>query len=108
MRRAGIIAGAPEDLALDGSLGATFRAEGVRFDQRRGSFAADMASGERVYAPGDGEQAIWLRRALTRAGYALAEKPGRIEISHQQMARRQIGSCASMSARADTPPSKRC
>ena len=84
MRRAGIIAGAPEDLALDGSLGATFRAEGVRFDQRRGSFAADMASGERVYAPGDGEQAIWLRRALTRAGYALAEKPGRIEISHQQ------------------------
>lgn len=84
MSRAGIKAGAPEDLALDGSLGTTFRAEGVRFDQRRGSFTTDAATGERVYAPGNGEQAIWLRRALTRAGYALAERPTRIVISHQQ------------------------
>ena len=83
MSRAGITTGAPEDLALDGSLGATFRAEGLRFDQRRGGFTADAAKGERVYAPGESEQAIWLRRALTRAGYALADKPGRIEISHR-------------------------
>ena len=83
MSGAGITAGAPEDLALDGSLGATFRTEGISFDQRRGSFTADAATGARVYAPGDGEPAIWLRRALTRAGYALAETPGRIEITHR-------------------------
>ena len=84
MSQAGVKAGAPEDLALDGSLGATFHAEGIHFDQRRGSFTLEAAPGARVYAPGDGEQAMWLRRALTRAGYALAEQPGPIEISHQQ------------------------
>ena len=87
MSQAGIKAGAPEDLALDGSLGATFRAEGIRFDQRRGSFALDAAAGQRVYVPGDGEQAIWLRRALARAGYALDDRPGRIELYHQQNGR---------------------
>lgn len=84
MSRAGIKVGAPEDLALDGSLGAAFRAEGIYFDQRRGSFTLEAAQGQRVYVPGDGEHALWLRRALTRAGYGLADKPGQIEISHQQ------------------------
>lgn len=84
MSQAGIKAGAPEDLALDGSLGATFRAEGIHFDQRRGSFTLEAAQGQRVYAPGDGEHAIWMRRALTRAGYALDDRPGRIQLSHQQ------------------------
>ncbi len=84
MSQAGIKAGAPEDLALDGSLGATFHAEGIHFDQRRGSFALDAAAGQPVYVPGDGEQAIWLRRALARAGYALDDRPGRIELYHQQ------------------------
>ncbi len=84
MSRASIKAGAPEDLALDGSLGATFRAEGVHFDQRRGSFELEASHGTSVYVPGSSAPAIWLRRALTRAGYALAEEPGRIEISHRQ------------------------
>ncbi len=84
MSAAGITAGAPEDLALDGSLGATFRAEGIQFDQRRGSFSLEAAQGKRVYAPGHGEHAIWLRRALIRSGYALADRPGPIELSHQQ------------------------
>lgn len=84
MSAAGVTVGAPEDLALDGSLGATFRAEGIHFDQRRGSFRLDAAAGQRVYVPGGGEQALWLRRALTRAGYALEDQPGRIELSHQQ------------------------
>ncbi len=87
MSQAGIKVGAPEDLALDGSLGATFRAEGIHFDQRRGSFALDAAAGQRVYVPGDGEHAIWLRRALARAGYALDDRPGRIELYHQQNGR---------------------
>ncbi len=87
MSQAGIRVGAPEDLALDGSLGATFRAEGIHFDQRRGSFALDAAAGQRVYVPGDGEHAIWLRRALARAGYALDDRPGRIELYHLQNGR---------------------
>lgn len=87
MSQAGIKVGAPEDLALDGSLGATFRAEGIHFDQRRGSFALDAAAGQRVYVPGEGEHAIWLRRALARAGYALDDRPGRIKLYHQQNGR---------------------
>ena len=87
MSKAGIKAGAPEDLALDGSLGATFRAEGIHFDKQRGSFSLAAAQGQRVFAPGDGEHAIWLRRALTRAGYTLDDRPGRFEISHQQNGR---------------------
>ena len=90
MNRAGIKAGAPEDLALDGSLGDTFRAEGIRFDQRRGSFTLDQAAGAGVYVAGDGEPAIWLRRALTRTGYALDDQPGDIELSHQQNGRGSI------------------
>ncbi len=84
MSKAGIKLGAPEDLVLDGSLGETFRAEGIRFDQRRGSFALEPASGQAVFVNGEGEQAIWLRRAVTRAGYLLDDKPGRVEISHRQ------------------------
>ena len=84
MSGTGIKAGAPEDLALDGSLGATFSAEGIHFDQRRGSFTLETVAGQRVYVPGRGENAIWLRRALARAGYAHTDQPGDIEISHQQ------------------------
>ena len=84
MSRAGITVGAPEDLALDGSLGAAFRADGIHFDQRRGSFTLAAAAGQPVYVSGNGEHAVWLRRALTRAGYALDDRPGRFELSHQQ------------------------
>ena len=87
MSGAGIKAGAPEDLALNGSLGATFHAEGIHFDQRRGSFTLDQSAGPGVYVAGGGEPAIWLRRALTRSGYALDDRPGRIELSHQQNGR---------------------
>ena len=83
MNPAGIQVGAPEDLALDGSLGDAFRAEGIHFDQRRGSFAPEATAGQRVYVPGKSVHAVWLRRALARAGYALGEQPGQIEMSHQ-------------------------
>ncbi len=81
MSAAGITSGAPEDLVLDGSLSATFRADGICFDQHRGGFFLDPPSGQAVCVTGEGEQAIWLRRALIRAGFALDDGPGRIEVS---------------------------
>ena len=84
MSKAGIKLGAPEDLVLDGSLSETFRAEGIRFDQRRGTFVLKPANGQAVFVKGEGKEAIWLRRAVTRAGYLLDDRPGRIEVSHRQ------------------------
>ena len=84
MSAAGIVQGAPEDLVLDGSLSATFRADGIHFDQNRGSFVLDAPSGLAVYVSGDDENAAWLRRAVTRAGFELNDSPGRIAISHHK------------------------
>ncbi len=84
MSAAGISMGAPEDLALDGRLSATFHADGIHFDQNRGSFVLDSPGGLAVYISGDDENATWLRRAVTRAGYFLNDRPGRIVISHRK------------------------
>ena len=81
MSAAGISAGAPEDLALDGRLSATFRAEGIHFDQRSGGFFLDAPGGRAVHVAGDGEATAWMRRAVSRAGFALSDEPCRITVA---------------------------
>ena len=66
----GIEIGAPEDLVLAGSLSATFARDGVSFDERSGAFVRKPTHGRSVCVPGDTTHAIWMRRALERAGYA--------------------------------------
>ena len=84
MSAAGITAGAPEDLALHGSLSATFRADGIRFDQERGGFFLDPPGGRAVHVAGHGQDIAWIRRALSRAGFTLNESPGRVLVSRAQ------------------------
>ena len=80
MSAAGIVCGAPEDLVLAGRLGETFSADGIRFDARSGAFLLDTAPGPRVRVNGEGAAAIWMRRALTRNGYALTDESSAIEV----------------------------
>ncbi len=82
MSEAGIAMGAPEDLALDGRLGATFQADGIRFDHRSGGFAPRPTKGKPARLRGQGKEAHWMRKALERAGYAPVEEPAAIEIGH--------------------------
>ena len=79
----GIETGAPEDLVLQGSLGETFSAAGINFDERLGTFILDSPQGRRVNVVGDGVDAIWMRRALERSGYNLCEESGAIEVTRR-------------------------
>ena len=67
--------GAPEDLALSGTLSAAFRSAGLRYDPLDGTF---VDSHERLHGPtvalhGEGAAASWTRRALQRGGYRVCE-----------------------------------
>lgn len=66
-----IRAGIPEDLVLDGELGATFRADGISFDESSGTFLLERMQGPGVSVAGNGARAIWMRRALERSGYGI-------------------------------------
>ncbi len=90
MSPAGITVGAPEDLVLDGRLSETFRADGVRFDQRRGGFFLDPPGGRAIHVAGDSEETAWMRRAVRRAGFALNNEPGKIVVMRAQNGREPI------------------
>jgi iron complex transport system ATP-binding protein len=64
-------AGAPEDLALSGLLGATFAAEGLAFDLERGELVVGRGGDRPIRLEGDGIPAAWARRALQRAGFVI-------------------------------------
>ncbi len=81
MSEEGIAAGAPEDLALDGRLGATFQADGIHFNQLRGTFAPDPPPGPAVSLSGEGTPLIWMRRALERSGYTVGNGAAAVNIS---------------------------
>lgn len=67
-----MLAGAPEDLILDGSLPAAFSDEYVVFDEQIGAFTLHEDEGESVQLIGDGRRVCWTGRALRRAGFHLA------------------------------------
>lgn len=74
--------GAPEDLALQGKLGETFRSADINFDAGLGAFVLEASPGPRVCLIGDGFELLWMRRALERAGYQVGDKPGAIVVAH--------------------------
>ncbi len=83
MSATGVVTGAPEDLVLAGALGETFDAAGFRFDQDSGAFIQASSPGRLVCVRGGGAQAIWMRRALERSGYALSDEPGAINVARR-------------------------
>ena len=74
-----VTVGAPEDLALDGSLGRVFAAEGCSFDILQGGFRLTAAAARAAELVGGGYAAQWTRRALQRIGY---DEPRANEAAH--------------------------
>ncbi|MCZ2098142.1 MAG: ATP-binding cassette domain-containing protein [Anaerolineae bacterium] len=65
--------GAPEDLVLSGAFESAFRAEGVVFDAQTGAFRINGQPRGAIRVTGDGLPALWARRALERAGFAVTD-----------------------------------
>ena len=84
MRESGMVDGAPEDLVLDGSLGETFPADGLKFDAGSAAFVIDQRHLRNVTVSGDGNASLWMRRALERRDFPPEGSPQAIEISPQQ------------------------
>ncbi len=63
-------AGAPEDLALDGSLAASFAVDGLAFDLERAELRVSRSAPRGIRIEGEGMALAWAHRALQRAGYA--------------------------------------
>ncbi len=70
-----LLAGAPEDLVLNGAFAAAFRGEGVTFDVASGTFRLNAPTHGPVQLRGTGLPMQWTARALERAGFALATGP---------------------------------
>lgn len=70
-----VVAGAPEDLVLDGVLDRAFGGRDHTFDPLAGGFQVRVrAHGTaRVTGAGDALAAVWTRRALERCGYRIEE-----------------------------------
>jgi iron complex transport system ATP-binding protein len=64
--------GTPEDLVIGGAFETTFAGEGVQFDRATGAFSVERTAGQSVIVHGQGVPHTWTRRALRRAGYAVA------------------------------------
>ncbi len=65
--------GLPEELALNGTLAATFRSEGVEFDSGQGTFKVHRQQCGPIGLQGDGEAALWTARALERIGFEVID-----------------------------------
>jgi len=76
--------GLPEVLALNGALAATFRSEGVEFDNLTGAFKMVRHACGPIALWGEGPRAQWTARALERIGYEVrwadAALPLRVEV----------------------------
>ena len=79
--------GLPEELALNGTLAATFQSEGVDFDSSQGSFKVHRQQCGPIGLTGEGDTALWTARALERIGFAVVNGdqslPFRVEIRGQ-------------------------
>jgi iron complex transport system ATP-binding protein len=60
--------GTPEDLALNGSLGAFFARDGITFDTASGLFRIDHRYHRRIRLTGQGQKFAMVRKALQRNG----------------------------------------
>ncbi|MEL7248521.1 MAG: ABC transporter ATP-binding protein [Bacteroidota bacterium] len=73
--------GAPEDLILNGAFEQAFASEGVTFNRHSGAFHIQQHYDQNVELLGEGEAALWTRRALEREGLAIvAQASLKIEV----------------------------
>ncbi len=72
-----LVAGAPEDLVLDGSFAKVFADEGIEFDPLHGSFSLGKTPRTGIaLSGGDAVQRAWTIRALERNGFRALDDPG--------------------------------
>ncbi len=64
--------GSPEDLVLSGALESTFASPDLTFDGELGAFRSKPAVFANVRLDATGLQGLWMKRALERSGYGLA------------------------------------
>jgi iron complex transport system ATP-binding protein len=80
--------GTPEELVLNGRFEAAFKADGVQFDPRTGSFKMLSVPAGQVDLLGNGLTAVWTRRALERVGFAVHDGVNgsavRIQVSEER------------------------
>ncbi len=67
--------GAPEDLVLNGAFEAAFHSVNVTFDMLSGGFRPVDTPLRHVMLVGEGIHYVWTKRALERAGFAVAAAP---------------------------------
>ncbi|HWH31964.1 MAG TPA: ABC transporter ATP-binding protein [Egibacteraceae bacterium] len=67
-----LLRGGPEDLVLSGAVARAFAAQDVSFDLERGAFLPVAAPRAVARVHGSGAGAVWLARALERAGLRVA------------------------------------
>lgn len=61
--------GAPEELVLNGAFAKAFAGEGVEFDSQLGAFRIAQSNQRDIVVTGEGESALWTKRALERQGF---------------------------------------
>jgi iron complex transport system ATP-binding protein len=99
------IAGAPEDLVLDGSIGRAFDGDGFRFDPKTGAFrSAPEAKPRAVEILGaQGAAHVWTRRLVERLGLTEAG-PGGEAIARITIEESEAGPLFSVSAKNPETP----
>ncbi len=66
--------GVPEELVLNGAFAQAFAGEGIEFDTQHGAFRLARSNRRDIVLTGEGDAALWTRRALERLGFrVLAE-----------------------------------
>jgi iron complex transport system ATP-binding protein len=70
--------GLPEELVLNGAFAKAFAGEGMEFDSHLGAFRIAHSNQRDIVVNGEGEAALWTRRALERQGFRVVtqETPG--------------------------------
>jgi len=69
--------GAPEDLVLSGAFETAFAGEGVHFDRQTGGFKLHKQYDRLIKLVGEGELALWTKRAFEREGISVDESANR-------------------------------
>lgn len=70
--------GVPEELVLNGTFAKAFAGEGIEFDSQLGAFRIAQTTQRDIVVLGEGEAALWTKRALERQGFGVLaqETPG--------------------------------
>lgn len=61
--------GVPEELVLNGAFAKAFAGEGIEFDSQLGAFRIAHSNQRDIVVTGEGEAALWTKRALERQGF---------------------------------------